>query len=440
MKYVIWGAGERGERIFPHLDEKEVLAFIDSNTSRMGQSFCSKKVISLEEYEKQYRDCFIIISYSHEDEIIDILKDHAIDRYFLLTECPGEFQESYPRDCLKNYMLRYVQKSKSYAIYGCTLYSVVLWKWLRDRVDAAIPIVMPRDAHCTAEDLKEMMPETTFISVDEFQGEVDEILVTVEEDIGGIKSRYARCTVTNVYDCADRIEEYHNPEIEKFAGIHKNDRRCFIVATGPSLRIADLDMLAEKKEICIGVNSIWRAFQDTQWRPQYYIAMDYRALRDWGELMQDADVPYLFWGDTYKEFWLQKHSENNIKHHFVYEYNEKRMPKFSEDFSRKSYMGSTVTYNAIQLAVYLGFRKIYLLGVDFSYFGHSDKNVAYTHFYPEKNLTSKGYEKQVYLAYQAARKYAQDHGISIYNASRGGKLDVFERVNLDEILRDGGEA
>ena len=37
-------------------------------------------------------------------------------------------------------------------------------------------------------------------------------------------------------------------------------------------------------------------------------------------------------------------------------------------------------------------------------------------------------------AYIAARKYCDKHNIKIYNATRGGKLEVFERVNFDEII------
>lgn len=33
-----------------------------------------------------------------------------------------------------------------------------------------------------------------------------------------------------------------------------------------------------------------------------------------------------------------------------------------------------------------------------------------------------------------AKQYADTHGVRIFNATRGGKLDVFERVDLDEIL------
>ena len=39
-------------------------------------------------------------------------------------------------------------------------------------------------------------------------------------------------------------------------------------------------------------------------------------------------------------------------------------------------------------------------------------------------------------SYQKIKEYAEQRGIKIYNATRGGYLEVFERVNLDELLRD----
>ena len=38
-------------------------------------------------------------------------------------------------------------------------------------------------------------------------------------------------------------------------------------------------------------------------------------------------------------------------------------------------------------------------------------------------------------AYMAAHQYADSHGIKIYNATRGGELEVFERVELDGMLK-----
>ena len=105
MKYVIWGAGERGRRILPHLQENEVKAFIDVDENKVGKKYCGKKIIDFEEYKEKYSDCYIIISYIHESEVISVLEKENIYKYFLMTECPGEFQESYPRDILKDYII-----------------------------------------------------------------------------------------------------------------------------------------------------------------------------------------------------------------------------------------------------------------------------------------------------------------------------------------------
>lgn len=71
--------------------------------------------------------------------------------------------------------------------------------------------------------------------------------------------------------------------------------------------------------------------------------------------------------------------------------------------------------------------------MDFSY-GGQDRDTRYGHFYKEEKLVSVGYEKQVHLAYLSAKKYAEEHGIKIYNATRGGKLEVFERVDFDSLF------
>ena len=436
MEYVIWGAGERGARLFPHLNADEVEAFIDIDEKKIGKYYCGKKIISFEEYKANYAGCYIVISYTHENEVVSLLKRNEIYRYFLMTECPGEFQESYPRDILKNYISEYLKESKRYVIYGCTLYSLILGEWLAKNGQEHITIVPHAGVKQEfIESLQKDMPDYCFCKLEELDiNSVDEFLVTVEQNIGRLQNyENKNIVVTNVYDCADRIEEYYNPAIEKFKNKHQGER-CFIVATGPSLRMEDLELLAKHHETCISFNSIWRAFEKTTWRPTYYLGMDYRILRDYGDIMEKQDVPYLFWGDTYEEFWIKEHAENHMKHHFAYEFSEERLPKFSEDFARKSYMGSTVTYNAIQLAVYMGFKEIYLLGVDFSNYGMGSGSYV-PHFHLEEKTRSVSCsDKQAFLAYVAAKEYTDKNNISIYNASRGGKLEIFDRVDFDSLF------
>ncbi|MBQ4379398.1 MAG: hypothetical protein II821_09430 [Treponema sp.] len=37
-------------------------------------------------------------------------------------------------------------------------------------------------------------------------------------------------------------------------------------------------------------------------------------------------------------------------------------------------------------------------------------------------------------AFFAAKRYADEHGVRILNATRGGKIEVFERVDFDSLF------
>ena len=101
----------------------------------------------------------------------------------------------------------------------------------------------------------------------------------------------------------------------------------------------------------------------------------------------------------------------------------------------------------LQLAVYMGFKKIYLLGMDFTFSvektieGNTIMNDIINHNSIIEKVEKELFDFQYFaeiddqlLGYQAAKRYADAHGIKIYNATRGGKLEVFERVNFDTLF------
>ena len=108
-----------------------------------------------------------------------------------------------------------------------------------------------------------------------------------------------------------------------------------------------------------------------------------------------------------------------------------RRPKFSSNFAQKSYLGATVAFACLQLAVYMGFTEIYLLGIDCSYLKNSSGNYFYTQ--DTKDSQEHGTDYMV-LAYQSAKEYADTHGIKILNATRGGELEVFKRADFDTLF------
>lgn len=247
-------------------------------------------------------------------------------------------------------------------------------------------------------------------------------------------------------------------KIRKFQNLHKG-KRCFIIGNGPSLKIRDLERL--DKEITFASNSIYALYKTTAWRPTYYCANDkifcdkmMSDKKDLKMLMDGCKVAFtsiLGVGFKYRDdadmdrLCFVQLAESNSKN---------QLPAFSTDCSERVYLGGTVTYVMLQLAAYMGFEQIYLLGMDFNYSVEQHKNGSITtnnicNHMKEMEAGHKMFDELIkkrygvsYLAdvdlqlaaYQAARKYADANDIKIYNATRGGKLEVFERVNFDNLF------
>lgn len=227
-------------------------------------------------------------------------------------------------------------------------------------------------------------------------------------------------------------------DLLKYKGKHEGER-CFIIATGPSLKLADVEML--RNEYTFSMNSITKMFHDTDWRPTYYCIQDltvYKKLSDEIEgYFKDADN--VFVADVIAR---ERHIPSNF-HEFslngIYNRNGYRINKwfvnFSEDCCATVFDGYTITYSIIQLAVYMGFKKIYLLGADCSYKKGGQNHFAEYSKTQNYHDIDTAYDRNIVM-YETARKYAGEHGIEIYNVTRGGKLEVFTRKNLEDILKE----
>lgn len=227
--------------------------------------------------------------------------------------------------------------------------------------------------------------------------------------------------------------------IYRYKNKHEGER-CFIVATGPSLTIQDLEKL--KDEYTFSMNSIVNMYTRTSFRPTYYVVQDgivERKLRKTilASKMNDVfigvgNVPGFFvniTGRVFKKYYSTCNRFNlDLGYHFyeMYYASERARIKFADECEKKVYDGFTVTYSAIELAVYMGFKEIYILGCDASRGGHVDQGVLEEGKNEPLLMNIKGYE--------VARKYADKHGIKILNATRGGLLEAFPRVNFDDLF------
>lgn len=222
---------------------------------------------------------------------------------------------------------------------------------------------------------------------------------------------------------------------------YKNGERCFIVGNGPSLRIEDLERLSDNGEITFAANRIYKLFPSTTWRPTYYGVCDTTLFKKSQNEIDAVDSFKFLPLDIYDAYTVNKdnyHVFSRIPFTF---FNLK--PSFGSSFKGLFGEGGTITYHLIQIAVAMGFKEIYLIGMDFSFsFGigadgkyFEDKSIKSNHFGADNSKLDVAPNLYSNLrAYSVAKKYADNHGISIYNATRGGKLEVFPRINIDEIF------
>lgn len=223
----------------------------------------------------------------------------------------------------------------------------------------------------------------------------------------------------------------------KYAG-----KRCFVIGNGPSLTVQDLEML--NGEVTFASNRIYNIFPQTSWRPTYYAVFDDAIAADRDTVAHANQFECA--GKFFREqSWLKSRKYKNACFiHSKYERKYLNDPAFSTDVSKEIYTIATVTYSLIQIARHMGFDEIYLLGVDHkyareqkvdgtvvehqdtrSYFGNQQKQ--------EKSVVAASWEMEI--AYQYAERYSREHNFRIYNATRGGYLEVFERINLDSLFR-----
>ena len=153
--------------------------------------------------------------------------------------------------------------------------------------------------------------------------------------------------------------------------------RIFILGNGPSLGRTPLHLLSD--EYTFGVNNIANIFEQTDWRPSFYLAIHDppNIPKDNVEKVIDLNVPCFFPDDRLQYIPDKENVERFNKHHLSekpdidvtdYHINWESIGGYrdvwSEDVSDVVYQYTTVLYSAMQIANYLGFSEYYLLGCD----------------------------------------------------------------------------
>ncbi|HNZ13538.1 MAG TPA: DUF115 domain-containing protein [Anaerolineaceae bacterium] len=212
-------------------------------------------------------------------------------------------------------------------------------------------------------------------------------------------------------------------------------QRCFILGNGPSLRQTDLTKL--RGEYTIGLNRIFLAFPEMGFQTSYLVSINDLVIEQSAAELQALAMPRFFAWRAHR--WLQPADD------LYFLYTTYTGPRFARDVRGRLWEGATVTYVALQLAFYLGFETVILVGVDHNFVTQGKPNTTIVsegddpnHFHP--GYFGKGFRWQLpdldtsERGYLLARRAYEQAGRRVLDATIGGKLQIFEKVDYNGLF------
>lgn len=208
-----------------------------------------------------------------------------------------------------------------------------------------------------------------------------------------------------------------------------------VVGNGPSLNRTPLDEFADIPSI--GMNKIDLIFPRVAWRPSMILCANNLVVRQHSQQFSDSSIPiYLSW----KSRWFLKRRSRSIAF-----FNTSLSEEFSEDIVECVGSGVTVTYQALQFAYFTGADPVIVVGVDHN-FDRSGGSFTYekregpdvNHFDPNYfasgsywGLPNMDESEKLFMRSRIAFEAA---GRRIVDATVGGKLQVFEKIGIEEAI------
>jgi hypothetical protein len=221
--------------------------------------------------------------------------------------------------------------------------------------------------------------------------------------------------------------------IERFKDAHAGGR-CVIIGNGPSLKNTDLSLL--RHEMTFGLNRIYLMFDELGFETSLHVVVNQLVVEQCADDFRKIKAP-LFTTDASRRYLEGAPNTGYLR--------SLAGPRFFTNASHGIWEGATVTFVAMQLAYYMGFTDVVLIGVDhrFAVSGPAHKVVESagpdaSHFDP--NYFGKGFRWQLpdletsEIAYSLARRKFEKDGRRIVDATVDGALTIFPRMSLEEAL------
>lgn len=229
------------------------------------------------------------------------------------------------------------------------------------------------------------------------------------------------------------VLQRHERRIQAFEDLHKG-QRCVIIGNGPSLLRTDLPRLRDVPTF--GLNKIHLHREAMGFSPTYHVTVNPYVMEQSGAAILDQPGPKFF---SHAGIPLLQEDDDVV---FVRDIVTHR---FSKNLVRGWLLLHTVTFCAMQLAYWMGFAEVVLVGVDHSYNAPVNPNalVASTgedpnHFHP--NYFGPGMQWQLpdlagsEVVYRMAKAAFEEDGRRILDATVDGKLTVFDKADFQTLF------
>lgn len=209
-----------------------------------------------------------------------------------------------------------------------------------------------------------------------------------------------------------------------------------LVANGPSLNRMDLSPL--RRATVIGMNKIFLGFKRFRFYPRYYVAVNAKVIEQSAEQIKALNcVKFLSkrCGDLVPENALTYHIDT-----------QKPPARFCHDITGGLREGGTVTYAALQIAYFMGFKTVVIIGMDhrFEYSGAPHEARVLdgpdpNHFSPEYFGYGQTWDNPDLAlseeSYRVARTEFEKDGRRIIDATLDGACNIFEKADFTTLFK-----
>jgi len=221
-----------------------------------------------------------------------------------------------------------------------------------------------------------------------------------------------------------RLKYLHN----KYAG-----SKAVILCNGPSLLKSDLSCL--DGVYTFGLNKINLLFDRSTFRPSCVVAVNSLVMEQNLEFFNDTNLPLFL--DSRSSHYI------NDRKNLIFLHSSPQV-RFARNCSASIFNGYTVTFVALQLAYHMGFKNVALIGCDHDFVvkGPANKEVVSgdednSHFDPRYFAGGVKWNLpdllQSEVSYNLAKEAYASTDRKIFNATVDGKLEIFERITLEEF-------